>query len=201
MIYSAFKTLATSIISRRDMTTAQLQGFVTLAIARINREISDADFMEVDEELTADSDGAITPPCGYKKLKSLYNGTHEYRYKRNGEFIRYDSESGDPLFYTRRAGKWYFAPALAEGDTVHLTYMTDNVVPVEDSDETPLLKKQADLLLHAVCRFAGVVFQDDRRDDFENMYLQAKQEVLDRYSEQLMSEGPHEVGPSSDSPY
>lgn len=201
MQYTELKQSIIDLVNRKDMTTAQVDRYVKMALNRINRQLR-ASFMEVDATLTIGSASDAPIPADYLATVSIHDDdtsttNDPYVYKNWFDFKTVDASDSTPI-YTRRGNKFIFKPALAAGTVIEITYFARIADPTGDTYEPELFKLAPDLVIYGAAVHGAAAFQDDRLQMFSDAYNGLLAEVTDHYASSYMSEGPLSIQPPTD---
>lgn len=174
------QTAFSGLLNRRDATPAQQASWLTMGIAKIQRELR-CPAMEKTVVLTIDgsySNGIIIP-----------NDFIELQYLQNSQGKRITKEDittvaqlaggtsstvpvliDFPRFYVRTGGKWLLGPTPSVGDTITMVYYAELVPLVNPTDTTTLSKIAGDIYVYAALCYAGDFFTDKRSPKWESRY-------------------------------
>lgn len=200
MNYGTCKSTFESYLNRSDHQSALSDTFFELAMRRVHRQLKIPMF-EKKVTLTAGSASDFTIPSDYLSLRGLSSAEAPLTYKPRWAFLRLSEDGGDPLYYTREAGKWLVKAAVAAGYTLTCLYHASTQALVNNSDEPSLLVQAPDLVIWgALCAAADYYEDESRGARWEAKFAAFLEEVyfdgLDRAMEAHLA-----IEPATSCPY
>lgn len=158
-------------LARDELSDAQVQSFISMAEARINRFLSRHGVREMETVTTLTAtQGASTIdlPNGFKGLRSLRITGSGYDYnleartpEQMGEL--YNSATGKPRFFTVQGSVFQFDRPFDAADSLKCVYL-QAIAALSDSNTTNWLTENAqDILLFGSLTAAEAFNQNDER--------------------------------------
>lgn len=152
-------------LGRSDLTSV-IPDFVTLAQARINRQVRAKSMETKSTSITIDAEYEDVP-ADFLEVKSFYFTSTTPRavlqYLPADSMLNYTT-SGQPKFFTVVGGQFRFAPVPTGSYTATLVYYAKPATLAASSQETnSLFPANADLYLYATLLEAEAFIQDDPR--------------------------------------
>lgn len=155
--FSTLKTAAMAWMNRTDAADADIEGYIQMAEARINRDLRVKE-MEASATITTDTDGAANLPSGFLQFKAVYDSDRlVVPHVAPEAYIL--TETGGSKVYTILGGGFRLAPA----DDESLTAIYYKALTALTSSNTTnwLLTAQPDLYLYGVLAAWSAYIEDD----------------------------------------
>lgn len=162
----SFSTLKTSIrdwLIREDLTDAQCETFIKLALARLNRVLRVAG-METEADVTLDA-RVVSLPAGFRGLRAIRiqgDSTYELRYYSPEQLDNLElSGTGLPRFFTIRGDNLVLDKTPDQSYTAKLHYYKAFPALSDANPTNWLTDNHPDLLLWAACLEAAKYIRDE----------------------------------------
>ncbi|MEN9419323.1 MAG: hypothetical protein RI988_2943 [Pseudomonadota bacterium] len=172
--FAAWTTGVRTWLNADNLTDAEVQGFISLAQSRLNRELN-AWEMEATINRTAAS-GSVTLPADFSRIRQVsVDGVGTYEAATKGEIAnRKAADDETQRLFAIDAGQIILWPTLVDGTVVAIDYYVA-VPPISVSVSSNVFTTSySDLMLWA-CLIEGsnYIVEDDRAALFEAKYLSA----------------------------
>lgn len=188
MAYADLKTAISSWTAKSNLTSDQLDDFITLAEAKFNRRLRTKD-METALAETAIASDVVDVPAGLIEVKALWVTGAEQRNLevKTLEYItKQPALSTQPRYYAWDAGNWRFYPSSGSVQGVYYTKITALV-----DGNNWLYVSNPDLYLWASLEQAYLFLHDDANEmKFAMRTDSLIQELNDRSKAAEISGGP-----------
>lgn len=178
--YSDLKTAVASWLARSDLTLT-IPDFITLAEARINRELRTREMVE--QETAAVSTQALAIPDDFVEVLRFTLDTEsdrplEYRPVEDSDLRVAGVTSGQPRWFSVVGGEFRFYPAPDGEYTYTLDYYARVPALSDSATSNWLLTKAPDLYLYgALCESAPFLQEDARLGVWESRFQAAKRSL------------------------
>lgn len=184
--FSDLKTAIASWSDRTDIGDSTLTDFVTLADARIRKDLSRHEIRMREMETTSDlsvSSGVATLPTDFMAMQSVQtrasNPTRlEYKPVAWLNEAYPDGDSGTPAYYTIKNGNLEMYP-LTSSD-IRIEYWAYPAALSDSNTSNWLLLKYPDIYLHAGLLELRIYEENEDRMQFETGLLSAAFDGLDK---------------------
>lgn len=189
MDWGDIQSTTTGLLNRRDATSTQITSWLTMGIAKIQRELR-CPAMEKTVVVTIDGtyNAGLIIPTDFLELQYLMNSQGERIEKEDITTVSqlagasYLASTGDvynptydyPRFYVRTGGKWLLGPTPVLNDSVTMLYYANLPSLVNPTDSCALTVIAGDLFVYAGLVYAGDFFTDKRAGKWEARYEQIK---------------------------
>lgn len=192
--YSTLQSAAADWLNRTDIESA-IQTFITLAEAKLNRELRVRDM--ITRTTAGPSTEFVSLPSDFLQVYRLENAydspRSELRYVPPQDASRYSASgytSGTLNYYTITGPSIQLIPAPSSAVTLNLTYYAS--IPALSNSNTSnwLLVKSPDLYLYSTLLEAGGYLRDDQIQ----LWSAARQQVIDA----MQLEGERAMRPTTD---
>jgi hypothetical protein len=165
--YSALKTTIASYLGRTDLTT-MIPTFITLAEARLQRELRTRQLLKSATATMAVGDGTVGLPADFLEMRDLYirgNPRMPVTYLTPSAFTRdaRADESGLPVYYTVIGSELLFAPVPDGQYVLEMLYYYKPVVLSDSNVSNAFLSNYPDLLLYGSLAQAEPYLMNDAR--------------------------------------
>jgi hypothetical protein len=200
MNYGELKTLIAGYLHRTDQT-ANVVSFITLAQARINRDVKDSS-MIVRATITADGvDRYITMPTDARELidvQAQVSGGRKSLLPRTpaqmNTIYATVTASGDPADYCVRGRELEIQPTPGATTVLELLYWGRLTAFSADGDTNTLLTNRPNLYVYAAMIEACVFLQgDERLPVFQSAYSREVDSINEETEDLLLSGGPLQI--------
>jgi hypothetical protein len=183
MNYSDIQAQFLSLLNRRDCTTAQAQGFIQMAMQRIQRDAIRIPAMEKSLIVTIQPGytGLVIPSDLLELINliptSTNGGTGQSDFKRMEKCdittaLNMGIHVGVPRRYSRQGGVWILGAAPAIGDTIRIDYYAELAALVSPTDTNAITLIAPDLLIYGALCYAGDFYTDKRMANWEERFQQ-----------------------------
>jgi hypothetical protein len=163
--YDDLTALLPDLLTRTDATTALMEGWITLAEARIGRELR-VDQMLTRATATLNAEfGTVPTDFAAPKSMRLSSGSKRLlqylTIEQMTELQTATDGGGDTIAYTRVGGEfWFFPPPGAADDGVELIYYA-KIPPLTSADPTNwLMTAYPDLYIRGTMVEAALYYED-----------------------------------------
>lgn len=175
MAYVDVKTQFLGLLNRRDVTPSLITTFINFGIQRIQRELR-VPAMEKVAIFTTDGTYQVDVPGDYLEMINIYTNTpssHQRIVRTSSQnILDYIQIPGIPQYYSRVGGKFYVGPFPPSGTQIYIHYYADASALVADTDINWITEVAPTLLVYAALSYAADYFLDDRKQMFEQSYMQ-----------------------------
>lgn len=180
MNYAAIQSNITSILNRRDVTFSQLTLFIQMAVQRIQRNLR-VPAMEKTVSFTMDGTGTVPVPGDMLEVISIFTNDDVNQDK----LVKVDLQSailashktGIAKVYHRNGGNFVVGPVPNGGTALYINYYADAGDLSGDTDHNWITDASPDLLIYGALTRAADYFMDDRKQLFEQTYLQIEDDL------------------------
>lgn len=200
------RTSVKNLLARNDTTDSIVDGFIDMAMARIQRtlRVPSMEKMMVTT-VAAENANTIILPNDFLKLKHLYTTSlaqnNSIEYKDVAAFMQTpDNPGGVPRIYTRVQGSLLLKNTPPVGLKIAMVYYGEIPDLVADTDSNFLSEIAPDLLIYTALSFAADYYIDDRKDQFESVAESAFQQLMDQAYEVDMNQEGLSVSTSFNAP-
>jgi hypothetical protein len=165
--YSALKTTIASYLGRTDLTT-MIPDFITLAEARLQRELRTRQMLKSATATMTGGDPTVGLPADFLEMRDLYiqgNPRMPVSYLSPSAFTRdaRADESGLPVYYTILASEFLFAPKPDGNKTLEMLYYYKPEALSDSNPSNVFLANYPDLLLYGSLAQAEPYLMNDAR--------------------------------------
>jgi len=165
--YSALRTTIASYLGRTDLTT-MIPTFITLAEARLQRELRTRQLLKSATATMAANDATVGLPADFLEMRDLYiqgNPRMPVTYLTPSAFTRdaRADESGLPHYYTVIGSELLFAPIPDGQYVLEMLYYYKPVVLSDSNVSNAFLANYPDLLLYGSLAQAEPYLMNDAR--------------------------------------
>jgi hypothetical protein len=165
--YSALRTTIASYLGRTDLTT-MIPTFITLAEARLQRELRTRQLLKSATATMAANDATVGLPADFLEMRDLYiqgNPRMPVTYLTPSAFTRdaRADESGSPHYYTVIGSELLFAPIPDGQYVLEMLYYYKPVVLSDSNVSNAFLANYPDLLLYGSLAQAEPYLMNDAR--------------------------------------
>jgi hypothetical protein len=165
--YSALKTTIASYLGRTDLT-AMIPDFITLAEARLQRELRTRQMLKSATATMTGGDNTVGLPTDFLQMRDLYiqgNPRMPVSYLSPSAFTRdaRADESGRPFYYTVLASELLFAPIPDGNKTLEMLYYYKPQALSDTNTSNVFLANYPDLLLYGSLAQAEPYLMNDAR--------------------------------------
>lgn len=190
MNYGDMKSQFVGLMNNKLLTadTALQDTFMQQAITRIQRKLR-VPAMEAAVVSTwggGNVDGQLALPNDYIELRDLtHTGPCGPRVLVQGPlgqvlWLIQNYAGTRPRVFCRQGSNWLIGPAPANGDTVEIDYYKEFPVLAVSTDTNWLSDIAPDVIIYGALSYAADFYVDNRRDGFEQRFVQMAQEVQDQ---------------------
>jgi hypothetical protein len=180
--YTELKASIANFLARDDLT-AQIPDFISLAEARMAREMqARSQEKRATATLTA-GDAFVSLPTDLRSIRLVKLNTAptevlEYYTPTRVNEIYANNSSGKPKGYTIIGGEIKFAPTPDSGYTAEIVY-SEGVPSLSDSNTTnTILTRHPDAYLYGALASASVYLMDDQKTTvYEQLFTRALDEI------------------------
>jgi hypothetical protein len=190
VIWGDIQTGFSTLLNRRDATSAQQAAWLQNGIQKIQRELR-CPAMEKLITFTVGSDysGGIVIPNDFLELQYMLNSQGSRITKEDITTVQHLSQGVGPpgvtpvltydfpRFYIRKGPQWLLGPTPVLGDTINIAYYANLPPMVNPDDSSALAQIAGDLFMYAGLVYAGDFFSDKRADKWEARYEQIKADL------------------------
>jgi hypothetical protein len=180
--FSDLKAQFSALLNRRDLTASLTTTFYQMAVQRIQRELR-VPAMESLLPLTTDGTDTLTIPGDYLEAIALFisDNTNNRRMTRCdlNTIMQKRMLYGLPTHFHRIRGNFIIGPVPPTGQTIYLSYYQDASGLSADTDHNWLTDASPDLLIYAMLSYAANYYADDRKQVWEQTYLQIANDLQD----------------------
>jgi len=178
MNWGDIQTNFSSLLNRRDATSAQKLGWLQNGIQKIQRKLR-VPAMEKTINITFDgTNNPLTIPSDFLELQYILNSDGKRVEKEDITTVyQLAKSSGVPRLYVRTGSQWHFGPTPVVGDTLVLVYYAQLGTLSADSDSIPLTEIAGDLFIYAGLIYAGDFFSDRRAPGWEARFEEIGQDL------------------------
>ena len=170
------RTLMSDILNRDDMTDAQADQWITMALRRIQRWVR-IPSQEVEQLYTVgETHIGFAIPSDYIMTKAFYldaDGAGPLDTISLQEYIRRKATTGTsasiPTSYTREGSYMQVYPVPTEGQVFKLIYWAEHEDMLVDTDENLLARVAPDLIIYTALIYAGNFYVDERAEQWKQM--------------------------------
>jgi len=165
--YSALRTTIASYLGRTDLTT-MIPTFITLAEARLQRELRTRQLLKSATATMTANDATVGLPADFLEMRDLYiqgNPRMPVTYLTPSAFTRdaRADESGSPHYYTVIGSELLFAPIPDGQYVLEMLYYYKPVVLSDNNASNAFLANYPDLLLYGSLAQAEPYLMNDAR--------------------------------------
>ena len=183
MQLSDLKSQFSALLNRRDLTSSLTTTFYQMGVQRIQRELR-LPAMESLQPLTTDGTDTLVIPGDYLEAISLFmnDGTNNRRLTRcdlNTITQKRMLLAAYPTHFHRIGANLIIGPVPAAGTVLYLNYYQDASLLSADTDTNWLTDAAPDLLIYAMLSYAADYYADDRKQLWEQTYLQIANDLAD----------------------
>jgi hypothetical protein len=180
--YSDLQTSVAGLLNRRDASTSQIQGWIQLALQRIQRELrirameyttfytfptNTQDFIPRSGSLPS----GLPIPADFLELIDILNPFGERLTKQDVEKVMQAARVfGIGRVYYRLGSQWIIGEQPNPGDIYTLVYYQTLGPLVSPTDTNQLTSIAADLIIYGALTYAGDFYVDKRTPTWENKY-------------------------------
>lgn len=211
MNYQDLQTAVQQGFNRRDVTTTQIQGFITTAIQRTQRLLGTR--VPANEQTllyTVPSDGTfigyLAIPGDYLKFVSMtVDGGNSLDRRSLSEVQRWatyvaSGQSptalvGVPKMFARDGAQFLIGPQPQMGSVVKLVYNADFSGLVNPTDYNWLTTIASDILIDGAVSQACKTYTDPRRDTFESSFTASIVDLINQAADDELTNA--QVNPAS----
>lgn len=143
-------------------TSAQVQEFIALVEARFNRILRTQE-METRVTATADSEYLVLPDDFLEQRSIEIGGDQRLEYVTPSQMSEYETETGEPRYYTVTDGQFRFQPVPTSSYTVEVVYYKKIAALSDSNTSNWILENHPDLYLAACLTMAEVFGWNDGR--------------------------------------
>lgn len=196
--YLDCQNMVTTLLNRRDATSAQIQAWIQNGLQRIQRELR-APCMEkeVTFTITASFSQGLIIPTDMIELVDLINSQGDRITKQDittvnnlaGGFANLPTNFDIPRYYYRKTNKWLLAPVPVLSDTIDCVYYAELGPLAQPGDTNAVTVVATDLVAYAALCYAGDFFTDRRADKWEARYQQIKDDLQGQGDDDELSGG------------
>ena len=190
------RTSVKNLLARNDTTDSIVDGFIDMAVARIQRTLRVPPMEKMmTSTVTDENSNTIILPNDFLRIKHLYTTglqrNYSIEYKDPSTFIQTpDAPGNTPKIYTRIQGSLLLNPTPPVGMQIAMVYYGEIPDLVADADTNFLTEIAPDLLIYTALSFAADYYIDDRKDQFEQVAESAFQQLMDQaYEVDMNQEG------------
>lgn len=203
MTKAEIRTLMETILNRSDMTTAQGNQWITMAVRRIQRKIK-IPSQEASADYTISGSNTLTIPSDLIAPKGMYvdatdGGQLErisYGAYMEKKVLASDATvSGVPQFYARKGGTYVLWPEAADGTVVNLLYWAEHQDMAADTDENTLARIAPDAIAYTALAYAGNFYLDERTAEWDKMGSVFMAELQEQADEAELSDSRMRIAP------
>jgi hypothetical protein len=190
--------MVSTLLNRRDATSAQIQAWVQNGLQRIQRDLrcpAMEKIVTVTITNTYVGSQGLAIPSDMIELIDLNNSQGDRIEKKDittvntlmGGFQNIPANFDFPRFYYRKGGGWLLAPMPVLNDTIEVVYYAELGPLVNPTDTNTITIIATDLVAYAALCYAGDFFTDRRADKWEARYQQIKGALQDQADEDELS--------------
>lgn len=180
--YSELQTSIANFLARDDLT-AQIPDFISLAEARMAREMQARSQEKRATANLVDGDAFVSLPTDLRSIRLVKLNTAptevlEYYTPTRVNEIYANNSSGKPKGYTIIGGEIKFAPTPDANYTAEIVY-SEGVPPLSDSNGiNTILTRHPDAYLYGALAAASVYLMDDQKTTvYEQLFTRALDEI------------------------
>ena len=181
--YTDFKATVASYLARDDLTS-MIPAFITLAEARLGRDVNIREMLKVVTTTTTAGDPTVELPSDFSMIRDIHINTNPItvlQYDTPSAFYRNTNStvSGIPRFYTILAREFQFSPIPDSAYDIQMLYYA-NPTPLSDTNASNIyLTACPDLLLYATLGEAEPYLMNDARlQTWATMYDKGLQSLI-----------------------
>lgn len=150
--------------SDRVVTSAQVQNYISLCEAELNRELRVRELQESTNLTTVADQDYVTLPTDYKRTDSIYHTTapiHIGNISTKAKLKeKYTTATGRPRDYTIYGTKVFFGPTPDAVYTIPLDYFKAIPALTDSNTTNTILTAYPDLYLYGSLKQAGMQLKD-----------------------------------------
>lgn len=203
------RTSFTTILNRRDCTTAERDEYITQGLAWAQRKLKGvpavrkAVYLEIDDETNYET-GGLPIPSDLIKLDTItvrWPDGREQTLTRKGinEVMAGNGVEVTPSIFAQRGGEYILSPKPPNGTYVRIDYYAEMAGLEEETDTNIASEIVPYIIVYAALTYAGRSKTDKRRGEWQASRDEILQEVLDQAQEDELS-GSAAVSPVYDWP-
>jgi hypothetical protein len=190
------QTSFSTILNRRDCTTAQRDEFIQQGIAWVQRKLR-VPALRKAVEITTDSSNYVTGltiPSDLIELDTITiqaDDGSEWTLDRKAlkEVLRSVNVTDLPRIFAQRGAEYILAPFPTAGTVIRIDYFAELAGLSASTDENVASIIAPYLLVYAALTYAGRNFTDKRRGEWETIRNEILQELHDQADEDELSGG------------
>lgn len=178
--YADVKTQFLGLLNRRDITPSLTNTFMSFGVQRIQREIR-VPAMEKLVEVLTDGSSTIPIPGDLLEVISIHTNDTVNRQKLTRTDLQtildYAAIPGSPRYYHREAFSFNIGPYPPSETSVWIHYYADASTLAADTDHNWITDVAPTLLIYAALSYASDYYLDDRKQLFEQNYIQIAEQL------------------------
>lgn len=194
MNYGELKTLFREYINRADLDD-RLGTFLTMAQARINRDVEAIEMEARATYTTVAGERYITLPTDYRRLRNIQiatsGGRKSLRQLTPEQMDRIHGEvtSGEPADYAVYGNQFEIQPTPPEGTAIEIVYLYRLPIMSADADTNPLLDRNPNVYIYAAMLEVTPFLEADKRLTTWREFYEAELSALNSEAEEARFSG------------
>lgn len=193
MTYGEIRTQFINILNRSDCTNALADTFIEQGIQRSQRLLHLITQERIDSVTIGETFTGIDIPSDFIKPIAIYynqsTGSRKLTRVSLSEYLERPDYVGNPEVWTRDNLQFLLRPTPSEGSVIKLLYYGEFEAFTGDNDTTPLSIVSPHLFIYGALVFAADYFVDDRRSQWEDVYLKTVAELQGQSDDEELAGG------------